>query len=191
MHEWVLSQWVMCHVTLINESESQIQKSTSMDESRRTYENFTGCTHTHTRTHTHLLNSPNPAKFSHEWVMSQTWHICKWVMVHIYISHGAHMNALWCTYEWVTSHIWWSHVTFPWVTSHTCRCHITHTHTNTHTHTHTHTHTFSTPSTIHTHTHTHLLNPLNPRQILTWMRHVTHMNESRHIQTCRLPQPPT
>jgi len=74
---------------------------------------------------------------------------CKWVMSHVWTSHGTHMNGLrerwWpttsrahtSTCEWVMSfmsHIWMSHVprmneswhTYKWVMSHMWMSHVTH-----------------------------------------------------------------
>jgi len=58
----------------------------------------------------------------------------KWVMSHIWMSHGAHMNKSRCTHEWVMSHTWTSHVTYmhescrahEWAMSHTCMSHVAH-----------------------------------------------------------------
>jgi len=33
------------------------------------------------------------------------WHTYEWVMAHIWMSHGTHMNESWHTYEWVMAHI--------------------------------------------------------------------------------------
>ena len=63
---------------------------------------------------------------SHGTHMKESWHICEWVMahiwmslrwiyhtdeVHVWMSHGTHMNELCHTYKSVVSHIWMSHVT--------------------------------------------------------------------------------
>ena len=58
----------------------------------------------------------------------------EWVILHMWMSHVAHMNGSCCTYEWVVSHVWMSHVahmngsgqTYEWVNSHIWMSHITH-----------------------------------------------------------------
>ena len=60
---------------------------------------------------------------SAQWVMAHVWMRCgahmneschthEWVMSHIWMSPVAHMNESCRTHEWVMSHIWMSHVTY-------------------------------------------------------------------------------
>jgi len=41
----------------------------------------------------------------------ESWHTCEWVMAHMWMSHGTHVNESWHTYEWVMTLIWMSHGT--------------------------------------------------------------------------------
>ena len=64
----------------------------------------------------------------------------KWVVPHIWMRHGAHMNVSWHTYEWGMAHTWMSHVAqgmrdvarqimtrySEWVMAHTWMCQGTH-----------------------------------------------------------------
>jgi len=43
--------------------------------------------------------------------MDESWHTCKWVMSHMWISLATHMNESCRTYKQVISHIWMGHVT--------------------------------------------------------------------------------
>ena len=106
--------------------------------------------------------------------MNESWCTCEWVMAHIWMRHGAHVNESWswCTHiiesyksQWVMSQIWMSHVTnmneschiHEWVMSHiwvTQLSHITHNgYYDTHLYrcNHTYIHQFNT----HTHTSRH------------------------------------
>ena len=45
----------------------------------------------------------------------------EWVMVHIWMSHGTHMNESWHTFEWVMAHMWqWCSL---WLSEHTIAKH--------------------------------------------------------------------
>jgi len=44
---------------------------------------------------------------TYEWVSCHH----EWVIVHIWMSHGTHMNESWHPYEWVMAPIWMSHGT--------------------------------------------------------------------------------
>jgi len=35
------------------------------------------------------------------WHMNESWHICEWVMAHLWMSYVTHMNESCRTYEWV------------------------------------------------------------------------------------------
>ena len=69
----------------------------------------------------HVTHANEPC-LTYEWVMSQY----VWVMAHIWMSHGTHMNQPRHTYEWLMSHIWMSHGTHMNESCHTCECVIGH-----------------------------------------------------------------
>jgi len=56
------------------------------------------------------------------WFVKLTRQVDLWVMAHIWMSHGTHMNESWHTYEWVMAHIWMSHGTHTYES----RCIVTH-----------------------------------------------------------------
>jgi len=78
---------------------------------------------------------------SHVAHMNESCHTYEWVMSHIWMSHAAHMNESCHTYEWVMPHIWLSHVThmtescrtYEWVMSHVWMSHVTHMNESCHT----------------------------------------------------------
>jgi len=71
----------------------------------------------------------------HFWTESYVNESClmyEWVMAHIWMSLGTHMNESWHTYEWVLcewvmSHVWMSHdscLMYEWVMTHSHRTHM-------------------------------------------------------------------
>jgi len=86
--------------------------------------------------------------------MNESWHTYEWVMAHIWMSHGTHMNDVSTHMIWVMAHIWVSHGTrineschthewcectyeslhiFEWVKAHIWRSHGTRTKESNHT----------------------------------------------------------
>ena len=55
-----------------------------------------------------LVTSHIKQRHTYECIMPYTY---VWVMAHIWMSHGTHIDELWHTYQWVMAHIWMSHGT--------------------------------------------------------------------------------
>jgi len=59
-------------------------------------------------------------------VRCESRHTYGWVMAHVWMSRGTHMNESCHIYEWVMAHVWMSHGTYKRVMAHILMSHGTH-----------------------------------------------------------------
>ena len=133
-YESVTTHIWMSHVTHLNKSRHTYEWVTHMNKSRCTYKCFMLHAHacrTHmaescharaaevlasfgikSRTWTSHVTHMNESRCTYEW---ESCHTYEWVMSHIWMSNGTHINESCHTYEWVTLQIRMSHVTHIWL----------------------------------------------------------------------------
>ena len=175
-YEWVMSHIWMSHVTRTVWCNSCICGMTASI-------GICGMTNRYGEVKSQVLGRQSRGYImSHIWMshgthMNESCHTYEWVMLHIWISHVTHMNESCRTYEWVMAHIWMSYVrTYEWVMSHIWVSHVTHMNESCHTYEWVLSHIWMSHVTRMNescHTYEWVISHV-------WMSLVTHMNESCH-----------
>jgi len=113
--------------------------------------------------------------------MNASWHTYEWVMAHIWMSHGTHVNESCHTCEWVMAHIWMSHGTHVNASRHTCAEVMVHIRMSHGTHMNESWYTYKWVMA-------HILVEVETRNLWVmahiWMSHGSHVNASWHTCEC-------